>query len=83
MCRIFVPRPWAGRREQCLLRESGGAPRRDGCGPPDRGYCAPPCLASAGRDDRAQAPRSKSATPGGRFLIGRARADLPVELPDP
>ena len=35
---------------------------------------------SAGRDDRAQAPRSKSATPGGRFLIGRARADLPVEL---
>ena len=60
--------------------ESGGAPRRDGRGPPDSGCCAPLCLASAVRDDRAQAPRSKSATPGGRFLIGRARADLPVEL---
>ena len=77
---ISVPRPWAGRREECRLRESGGAPQRDGRGPLDSGCCAHLCLASAGRDDRAQAPRSKSATPGGRFLIGRARADLPVEL---
>ncbi len=54
-------------------------PRRDRPGPLDRGCCAPPYPDSAGRDDRAQAPHSTSATPGGRVQIGRAQANLPVE----
>ena len=80
LCPIFVPRPWASRRADWRLWESGGAPRRDGRGPPDSACRAPPYPPSARRDDRTRAPHPKSSPRGGRFQVGRARAALPVDL---